>query len=361
VIVAPPQGVNGHVRNLPAGPDGKRRVMLMITGVTQATHYGFTNDSVSLTAEIFKSKNEAPITLKIPRAADNGREVPPGFRGRLSTTRNQQLRGHTDPSEAPVAVYRFREGGGPGLAPAGDSVTFEFRSKIERSGAEAGESENVTKVEVVARNRKTGFASQPLMITPDTDRPTFFKLPAAAVAGGDFDVHVRSRTHGHYVGIRTASLAVVASTQSFAANLLKSLFILWLLSVLVVVISIFCSTFVSWPIAVVLTLVLLLGRWCVVQLGEPSSASQILTEFFPKSGAVEARVFTETFGALTWLLRFVAGLLPDLDQFRVTEDVERGVTIPLRSLIDPLRVLATFGIPLLLLGYLFLRRKEVAP
>lgn len=357
IVAAPPQGVLGRLKELPEGPDGKRRISIMVTGLTPATQYGFGNDSVTLTGMVTTPKGDQ-MSIPIPRASDNGREVPVGYRGRLSTTNNQQLRGDADPNEAPVAVFQFRS---TGLAPAGDTVPFEFRTKIERSGAEAGESENVTNVEMVLRNRKTEFTSPPIMIQPDTDRPTFFRAPAAAVAGGDFDVQVRSRTDGHYVGLRTGSLAVVASNQTFAGNLAKSLVILWLLSVLVVVIAIFCSTFVSWPIAVVLTLVLLLGRWCVVQLGEPSSAQQIWTEFFPRAGAVETRVFTDTYSALNSMLRFVAGLLPDLDQFRVTEDIERGVTIPLRTLVDPLRVLVTFGVPVLLLAYLFLRRKEVAP
>jgi hypothetical protein len=360
IIAVPPQGVQGRLRELPEGPGGKRRVYLIVTGLTPATLFGFTNDSVTLTSEVVTPAGER-ISLNIPRATENGRELPPTFRGRLSTTHHQQLRGDADPKEAPVAIFQFRGGAGGNLKAADETVPFEFRTKIERSGAEVSEDENVTNVEMVIRNHKTKYVSPPIMITPDTDRPTFFRAPSAAVAGGDFDVQVRSRTEGHYVGLRNGSIAVVASNQTFAANLFKSLFILWLLSVLVVVISIFCSTFVSWPIAVVLTLVLLLGRWCVVQLGEPSSAQQIWQEFFPKAGSVETRVFTDTYGALNAMLRFVAGLLPDLDQFRVTEDIERGVTIPYKSLLDPLRVLVTFGGPVLLLAYLFLRRKEVAP
>jgi hypothetical protein len=200
------------------------------------------------------------------------------------------------------------------------------------------------------------------MITPDSDRPTFFKAPKAGVEGGDFDLYVRSRTDGHYVGLRTNSVAVVASTQSFAFNLVKSLVILWMLSVLVVIISIFCSTFVSWPIAVVLTLVILLGRWCVVQLGDPSSPQQMATDFFgPSANAVGTRVFTDTVGALNKVLNLTAKVLPDVDQFRVTEDIERGVTITPRALLDPLLVILTFGLPMLILAYVFLRKKEVAP
>jgi hypothetical protein len=301
-----------------------------------------------------------PELKPVARATENGQPAPVAFRGRFNSTRAQQLRGDRNPAEAPVGIYAFNS---PGLVPAGDSVPFEFRTKIERSDdAESTEAENVTHIEFTFRNRKTGQTAGPVGITPDTDRPTFFRAPRAAVEGGEFDVLVRARTDGHYVGLRTASLSVVSASQSFLVNLAKSLFILWLLSLLVVFISIFCSTFVSWPIAVVLTLVLLLGRWAVVQLGDATTPQQMATEFFgSKAGGVETRVFTDTVGALNKLLNFTARLLPDLQQFRVTEDIERGVTIPLKSLVDPLMVLVTFGIPILILAYLFLRRKEVAP
>jgi len=146
----------------------------------------------------------------------------------------------------------------------------------------------------------------------DSDRPSFFQAPRAALEGGDFDLTVRSRTEGHYVGLRTASVAAVSSTESFAFNLLKSVLILWMLSVLVVIISVFCSTFVSWPIAVVLTLVILLGRWCVTQLGDPASPQQMATDL-GFVNPVGARVFTDTLGALNKMLTITSKVLPDVD------------------------------------------------
>jgi ABC-type transport system involved in multi-copper enzyme maturation permease subunit len=358
VVGVSPKMVTERIRTLPPLPDGRRKITLMITGVTAATNYGFTPDGVTLSVATPGPGGSANMTV-IPRVEEKGQSTL-AFRGRLSSTRAQQLRGDANAAEAPVGVYTFDA---PDLTASTGTVPFEFRAKIERSDeAEATEAENATRVEFTIKNRKTGATAGPIAITPDADRPTFFRAPAAAVEGGQFDVVVQCRTDGHVVGLRSNSLSVVARTQSFAMNLAKSLFILWLLSVLVVIISVFCSTFVSWPIAVVLTLVLLLGRWCVVQLGEPTSPQQMATDFFgANAGGVQTRVFTDTLGALNKLLNFVAKVLPDLDQFRVTEDIERGVTIPLKSLTDPLGVLLAFGLPTLILAYVFLRRKEVAP
>jgi ABC-type transport system involved in multi-copper enzyme maturation permease subunit len=358
-IVVQAKFVQEKLRALPPAKDGKRHIYFMITGTTLATQYGFGPDAVSLSAQMFDSAGKA-ISLPINRTGEGGKELVPAFRGRLTSTRYQQLRGDPDRAEAPVAVFEFRD---PDFVTSGDSVPFEFRTKVERTGdAQATEAENATHVEVVIHNRKTGYDSPAIDMTADSDRPTFFRAPRAAVDGGDFDLYLRSRTDGHFVGLRPSSVSVVSSTQSFAYNLFKSLLILWLLSVLVVIISVFCSTFVSWPIAVVLTLVILLGRWAVVQLGEPATPSQMATDIFGVNASpVGTRVFTDTVGALNKLLTFTAKVLPDLDQFRVTEEIEHGVSIPLKSLIDPLGVILMFGVPMLILAYLLLRRKEVAP
>ena len=358
VIVAMSKGIQERIATLDPTPEGKRRIYLMINGMSPATLYGFAPDSVTLTAQVLDTSGKE-INLPIPRPELDGKPAPPVFRGRLSSNRNQQLRGDSDPAEAPVGIFEFRE---KGLTAASDYVPFELRSKVERSGAEASEAENPSRVEIQIINRTSGFTSQPIMIAVDSDRPTFFRVPKAAVEGGIFDLLVRSRTEGHFVGLRTGSVAVASFAQSFAFNLVKSLVILWLLSVLVVIISVFCSTFVSWPIAVVLALVLLLGRWCVVQLGDTNSPQQMATDIFgANANPVTTRVFTDTVSALNKLLAVAAKVLPDLDQFRVTEDIERGVSISYRSLLDPLMVIVTFGGPILILAYLFLRKKEVAP
>jgi hypothetical protein len=363
MLAVRPKYMQEKLAQLPTAPDGKRRISLMITGVTLATRYGFGPDAVDVKAQV-ANPNPQPgqspwIDIPIPRKRADGAPLAPVFRGRLSSSRSQQVRGDSNPDEAAVAVYQFRE---KDFSVQGDQVPFELRTKVERSDVEASESENATTVEIVLRNKKSGKTLDPVRMTVDTDRPTFFRLPRAGVEGGEFDLQMRCLTRGHYLGLRPGSLAVVASNQSFAFNLLKSLFILWLLSVLVVIISIFCSTFVSWPIAVVLTLVLLLGRWCVTQLGEPASPQQMVTDFFGTSAdPVISRVSTDTLGVLNKLLAFMAKVLPDVDQFRVTEEIERGVTIPRAHLVDPLRVLLFFGGPMLVAAYLFLRKKEVAP
>lgn len=353
VVVVPAEVVQNQLKAVPA-KEKNRRMFISVTGLTPATLFGFNENSVSL--EAYFPGQAQPMKIRPP--TEGGRAAP-FFRGRITSTNGQQLRGETDPANAPVAIYEFRNAT-VGVDAA--EIPFEFRAKIERSSSEAGDVDSVTRVEITPVNRKTGQSAAPVTLSTDSDRPTFFKLPRAAVEGGNFDLHVRSRTTGHYLSLRSNSMAMVSATNSFAWNLTKSLLILWLLSVLVVIVSIFCSTFVSWPIAVVLTLVILLGRWATTQIGEPTSAAQMATDFFGGNAKpLETKLFAGSVSALNWFLQTVSKVLPDLDQFRVTEDIERGFAIPQAHMIDALKVLGGFGLPLIVLAYLFLRKKEVAP
>jgi hypothetical protein len=76
---------------------------------------------------------------------------------------------------------------------------------------------------------------------------------------------------------------------------------------------------------------------------------------------VGARVFTDTLGALNKMLTLTSKVLPDVDKFKVTEEIERGVSISPRTMYDAVGVILMFGVPMLILAYLLLRRKEVAP
>src|SRR5437764_12913296 len=85
----------------------------------------------------------------------------------------------------------------------------------------------------------------------ESNRTSFFTVPAEAMAGGNFDLRFRCVGPGHYLVIRPGAVKVATASEPFALNLFKSLFVMWMMSLLVIVVAIFCSTFVSWPIAVV--------------------------------------------------------------------------------------------------------------
>lgn len=282
------------------------------------------------------------------------------IRGRLGRV-GAQVRGGK-PGEDPthVGVFSFRDA--PAEPGAGGLVPFEFRSDIERSGSDDRD-DVITQFHAVVRNRDTGKTSDPIVMPLEANRPFFFKVPADAVAGGNFDVMIRCLSKDHYLGVTRQSLKLVQDNQGFALNLTKSLFIMWLMALLVISVAIFASTFLSWPIAIVLTVVMLLGRWGVLQLGDallPGIGNQVATDLGFRDPALSASV-SKSIEALARLLNYSAKVLPDIAQFASIEDLERGQAIAPRRIWEALGVLGSFGAPIVVLAYVFMRNKEVAP
>ena len=272
----------------------------------------------------------------------------------------QQVRGDTA-SRAPVAVFPFEnvsvdEG-------STRPLPFELRMSIEKGDSENTDVETPTRVALAVRNQKTGQIVDAGELTPESNRPAYGELPAAAVAGANFDIIIRCLSPQRWLGAKADSIAVVEAENSFGFNLVKSLFIIWLLTVLVISIAIFCSTFLSWPIAIVLTLLILLSHWGLQQLGDAAEAGlgrQFVQDFNVRDPA-QAQAISATVEQLNKFLKAVSTVLPDIDRFSATEDIERGISIPPEKLWDALVAMIAFGLPLSVLAYVFLKNKEVAP
>ena len=169
--------------------------------------------------------------------------------------------------------------------------------------------------------------------------------------------------NGQFIGMTNGSVQLISAEHNFALNLLASLLILWLMSVLVVVIAIFTSTFLSWPIAIVLTLLILLGHWGVEQLGDtlnPGVGRSVAADF-GVSDKTRTQVISSSIDALAKVLTAVAAVLPDLSKFPVMENITRGVATPPRQLAQALGVLFSYGLPMLVVSFIILKNKEVAP
>lgn len=331
--------------------------MVSITGGTPGWLYGADANPVIILAPSAQPGqfNQIP---PVPDPRNPNRPMPPIFEGR-SGTHGQQLRGGPE-DRNPVGIYRFQNV----HIPSSGEVPFELRVGIERTGDELDtSSDDLTRLTIAARNLKTGTIGKPITITPESLRPSYFSLPAGDLGDGNFELILRNHTNGHWIGLQSASVFVVTGRQPFIANLSKSLLILWLMTLLVIIIAILCSTFLSWPIAVVLTIVLLLGRWGVMQLGDTLSSgigNQIATDF-GFSDPSQAKVVSSGVEALTKALTTISHVLPDISKFSATEDVERGVVVPTRRLADASTVAFGFGLPMIVLAFIFLKNKEVAP
>ncbi len=361
-------------------PTGQREVIAFIPPTVAGEMANYDNVFIQVTSATPDTRifiEQQPMVLQVP-GAEPGQftQIDPikdpesperalvVFRGRGGTFGNQ-LRGEPSSENAPVAVYSFRGAELP-AADAGDTTQFELRVGIERSGDYDESTDAPTILSVVVRNPETGEASEAQKIIPESGRPAFFTVPTNMLAGGNFDVQIRNRTQGHYTGMQAGSLSLIRQRVPFELNLSKSLLILWLMSVLVTAVAIFCSTFLSWPIAIVLTLVILLGHWGVEQISDSLGSemgNQVANDLFGAGAgtAAQARVVSQSVNALSTGLKAFATVLPDISQYAATEDIERGITIPYAKLWDAAAVTFGFGIPLIVLAYVLLRNKEVAP
>ncbi|MBC7785425.1 MAG: hypothetical protein H7144_16450 [Burkholderiales bacterium] len=285
--------------------------------------------------------------------------VPPAnepiIRGGLSNT-GQQLRGPERGVE-PVAIYSFKNT--PIPQSINGQVPFELKIVIDRT--DDSESDDPTLLAMQVKDLKSQKISPQTLVYPENRRTTFFSLPAEYLQSGEFEILVRNRNSGQTISLNESALLLIADRQPFAWNLFKGLFILWLFSLLVAIVAFFCSTFLSWPIAVVLSILIVLGKWTVLNLDIGTGiGAQFAQEYFPTNTAA-ATVVNQSVEALTRGLTLVTAVLPDIGPFGVTEQIERGGTISIQQVREPLKILLVFGLPVTALAYVLLRNKEVAP
>jgi hypothetical protein len=284
------------------------------------------------------------------------------FRGKVGLHLDQEMNGGTDAPGA-TACFSFRSA--PPAARIQNQIPFQLNVTVDRSNSEVESGhEDATKmtVQVIDRaTRKLTRIDRPVLV--ESRLPAFFSIPADSITSGDYDITLHCLNNAQTIGLMPASLQLVASEQWFELNLIKSLSIIWMMSILVIILGVLCSTFLSWPIAIVLTLMLLLGHWGVDQIADtasPGLGRQIVNDFKLTDVAI-SRVVSTGVDSLTRGLNMLSNALPDTSRFDAIEDIEQGVSISGDRLMEALTVLAGFGAPGIVLAYLILRNKEVAP
>ena len=108
---------------------------------------------------------------------------------------------------------------------------------------------------------------------------------------------------------------------------------------------------------------LLFGRWGLDQLGDAASAGigRTFTTDFGMTDPALVQTVSNSVEVLNKTLKAVASVLPDLSAFSATDDIDRGVAIPARTLGAAAVTLLGFGLPLTVMAYVILKNKEVAP
>ncbi|MGA2439373.1 MAG: hypothetical protein ABSH08_00310 [Tepidisphaeraceae bacterium] len=284
------------------------------------------------------------------------------FRGRMGLHLDQEMSGGKDAPGA-TACYSFRNA--PPAVMAQNQVPFQLNVEVDRSNSEIESGhEDATRMTVQVIDKATGKVTgidHPVLI--ESRLPAFFSVPADSITSGDYDITLHCQNSSQTIGLMPGSLQLVASEQWFELNLIKSLSIIWMMSILVIILAVLCSTFLSWPIAIVLTLLLLLGHWGVDQIADtagPGLGRQIVNDFKMTDVPI-ATMVSKGVDSLARGLNLLANVLPDTSRFDAIEDIEQGVSISGERLMEALTVMGGFGAPAIVLAYLILRNKEVAP
>ena len=303
-----------------------------------------------------------PVSCFVPKFSQSGPSVePPGateipafpgpdnqpeallFRGKMGLHFDQEMSGGDDAPNV-VACYAFHNA--PTANVVDGQLPFQLNVEVDRSNSviEAGR-EDPTKIVIWVRDTDTGKTTQlkdPVLV--ESRLPTFFGIPAEDVSSGNFEIFLHCLNTSQTVGLIPDSLQLVHSQELFELNLIKSLSILWMMSILVITLAVLCSTFLSWPIAVVLTVMILLGHWGVDQLADssgPGLGRQIVNDFKFTDVAL-SNVVSTSVDSLSRALNIISKVLPDTSKFDAIEDIEQGVSIPSGTLLEALAVMAGF-------------------
>ena len=305
-----------------------------------------------------------PDQIIRPDPLPGGLPSPPLVRGRLAPRGGQDLNGKLarDP-HAPMAVIHFQ-----GVHLPTDSspiIPMELNAGIQHGGDLEEKSDAGTDLTLYVRpaGGKAGALSQPIDLRVENNQTYFADLPVSAMADGNFDVLLRCNTPGNQIAIQDTSMSLTSGHQPFFWNLAKSLLILWMLTILVISLAVLSSTFVSWPIAVVLTVVLLMGHWSVSQVADWSDKTlgrSIATDM-GLTDPSKSEAVANTVNTISGTLQTVGAALPDIDRFAAISAIDQGAVISPNEIGDALGVLLAFAFPAVVLAYLILKQKEVAP
>jgi len=252
-----------------------------------------------------------------------------------------------------VAEYQFHDLRLDRL-PEGDLV-FQMRFSVDKNSPAAVQARAVI---VVVGPSGPG---KPIFASPSTRMSSFIRVNRDLVRDGRLTIQIRPESRDDTFALSTDSVRLVDRPTPVAVNLAKSMMICQIEAMVVVALGVMGSVVLSWPVALLLTSVLLIagnlldmvrglltspgGATIFAVTGEDKAidlASQVGNEFFKHSARVVERI------------------VPDFTRFDPQAFVGQGLNIPWATLgVDVAWAAAYLGVAMAI-GYLALHFKEVA-
>ena len=193
---------------------------------------------------------------------------------------------------------------------------------------------------------------------------TVMKLPKSLLDASPLVINIQSNYPGHWIKLTQNSVQIVRPPSPFIVNLAKSEFIIFCEVVLLVVIGVTASARLGWPVAMLATMVCyVLGNLfhfvyqLMIQGGfglyGPYIDSKMKGLWYYQIGSFITAVMVKMLYALV-------RLMPDFTKFDPLHDIIISRNLPWQvPAVDAGWTLAC-ALPILALGYLLLRRQELA-
>ena len=208
----------------------------------------------------------------------------------------------------------------------------------------------------------------------DADQKPIDLLKDLVSADGKIEVVVQCLDRAQYYGFAQPDCFIRLPDGSPLWNFVKAQVSIWIQMVLVIAIGVTCSTLVNAPVAMMFTMAFItLGFFrdffLKVATGEQVGGGPIESIYRIATQMNQVSPLPEGFGTqviktldspVTSFMRLLAFVLPDFSSFSTVGYVAYGFDIPMNHLWQDLTVCAAFLLVLFIIGYFFLRTREVA-
>jgi hypothetical protein len=257
-------------------------------------------------------------------------------------------------------VFKMTKGEGTETERAGVYCLVEVRDR-GRDGQDGGKPRSETQ-----------------LLRVNHQRVTEMLVPAHLFDNRFVEVVVKCTTRSQFVGMARGDLYLLAHDGDFAANFFKGLVAIWLKIVLVVCVAVSASTVLKGFVTVLFaSAIYVLGlfyafMWNVAAgpLGTIKGGGPIESFIRLMTQANQVSPLDES-NLLIWLLLrvdhvllnimwYATFLVPNLSQLDVVQYVAHGVDVPPVLILRNVVIVLSYVVPVMIVGYFFLRNRELA-
>ena len=204
-----------------------------------------------------------------------------------------------------------------------------------------------------------------------------WSFPASMLVGsrGYLTLEVQCLSPTQYLGMAEGDLFIVADQGSFTVNFLKGLLGIWLQAMVLTAIGVWAGTFLSWPVALLITVFFFVAGQLFFPVLDQLAAGQLvgggpfesmirmlshenqMSELDATLGVILARSLDAIVVPIMSLLIYVVPNFSNLDLSNLVAD---GFAIPWALLFQFALLALGYALPFSVAGYFILKNREVA-